>query len=231
MTKRPDAKERQLSRETPTPAVLATLDAADAVWQEVARADANLLRRAVLAAAVRVAGPAVALVEHVRSADEGWRGGGLPIVLGDTKQRLPDRDAVQRALEQLATETCGVVKTEQGPVVAVGDAKHAATARATPTADVSRLLVLATAWHATQSLRPRDVLQLSPIQQATLDRLLAGDTERQIADRFGVSMNTVHSRVKRLYRLHGVRSRTQLLLQLLPIYEKKDDEERDTIFS
>jgi DNA-binding NarL/FixJ family response regulator len=56
---------------------------------------------------------------------------------------------------------------------------------------------------------------LSPRMQQTLERLLAGDSEKQIAHRLGVSRNTIHVYVKALYRGFEVNSRGELLARFV----------------
>ena len=56
---------------------------------------------------------------------------------------------------------------------------------------------------------------LSPRVQQTLRRLLAGDSEKQIAGRMGVSPHTVHVYVKALYRHFGVCSRGELFARFV----------------
>ena len=51
---------------------------------------------------------------------------------------------------------------------------------------------------------------LSPRMRQTLDRLLAGDSEKEIAAHFGRSRHTVHVYVKKLYLRFGVSSRGEL---------------------
>lgn len=51
---------------------------------------------------------------------------------------------------------------------------------------------------------------LSPRQVQTLQRLLAGDSEKEIAAFLGVSPHTVHVYVKGLYRHFGAASRGEL---------------------
>jgi DNA-binding CsgD family transcriptional regulator len=52
------------------------------------------------------------------------------------------------------------------------------------------------------------------VRQA-LDLLLAGKSEKEVADLMGISPHTVHQYVKVLYREHRVRSRSELLVSLL----------------
>lgn len=52
---------------------------------------------------------------------------------------------------------------------------------------------------------------LPPRVRQTLGRLLAGDSEKQIAARMGLSPHTVHCYVKTLYRSFEVSSRGELL--------------------
>jgi len=51
---------------------------------------------------------------------------------------------------------------------------------------------------------------LSPRMRQTLDRLLAGDSEKEIAARLGLSPHTVHVYIKSLYPRLGVSSRGEL---------------------
>lgn len=55
------------------------------------------------------------------------------------------------------------------------------------------------------------VLSLSPRPRETLQLLLAGHSEKQIAARLKLSTNTVHHYVKSVYRHFGVSSRSELL--------------------
>jgi DNA-binding CsgD family transcriptional regulator len=52
---------------------------------------------------------------------------------------------------------------------------------------------------------------LSPRLRQTLACLLEGDSEKQVADRLGLSQTTIHQYVTTLYRHFRVRSRAQLL--------------------
>ena len=54
-------------------------------------------------------------------------------------------------------------------------------------------------------------VRFAPRLRQTLGRLLAGDSEKQIALHLGVSPHTVHVYVKRLYRHYDVCSRGELL--------------------
>jgi DNA-binding CsgD family transcriptional regulator len=52
---------------------------------------------------------------------------------------------------------------------------------------------------------------LSPRLRQTLQSLLKGVSEKQVAQRLGLSQHTVHVYVKKLYRRYGVSSRGELL--------------------
>jgi len=52
---------------------------------------------------------------------------------------------------------------------------------------------------------------LSPRQRQTLELLLAGNAEKQIAARLSISRHTVHVYVKSLYKRFAVNSRPELL--------------------
>lgn len=56
---------------------------------------------------------------------------------------------------------------------------------------------------------------LSPRATQTLGELLGGASEKEIADRMGLSAHTVHQYVKSIYRAFGVRSRAELMARCL----------------
>lgn len=56
---------------------------------------------------------------------------------------------------------------------------------------------------------------LSPRVAQTLERLLAGDSEKEAAARLGLSRHTVHVYVKTLYRHYDVSSRGELLARFV----------------
>jgi DNA-binding CsgD family transcriptional regulator len=60
-----------------------------------------------------------------------------------------------------------------------------------------------------------DAPHLSRRLRQTLDRLLAGDAEKQIARHLGLSRHTVHVYIKALYRCFGVNSRGELLARFV----------------
>jgi DNA-binding CsgD family transcriptional regulator len=56
---------------------------------------------------------------------------------------------------------------------------------------------------------------LAPRVRQTLDALLQGDSEKQIAARFGLQRTTVHGYVRQLYKHFGVRSRGELMARFV----------------
>jgi DNA-binding NarL/FixJ family response regulator len=60
-------------------------------------------------------------------------------------------------------------------------------------------------------------LKLSPRMRQTLDCLLAGDSEKQIARKLALSPHTVHVYVKALYRGFDVCSRSELLARFVQL--------------
>jgi DNA-binding CsgD family transcriptional regulator len=62
---------------------------------------------------------------------------------------------------------------------------------------------------------PTNVAELSPRQEQTLQYLLGGDSEKQVARKLKLSQHTVHVYVKALYRRFGVSSRAELLARHL----------------
>lgn len=73
-----------------------------------------------------------------------------------------------------------------------------------------------------QQLQPRTIPRspaasesLSPRLSQTLDALLSGESEKQIARKLSISQNTVHVYVKALYKGFGVSSRGELLARFI----------------
>jgi len=62
---------------------------------------------------------------------------------------------------------------------------------------------------------PARAVSLSPRMRQTLERLLAGDSEKEIAARLGLSPHTVHVYVKTLYRRFDVCSRGELFARFV----------------
>lgn len=58
-------------------------------------------------------------------------------------------------------------------------------------------------------------VHLSPRMRQILERLLAGDSEKQIASKLNVSVHTVHTYVKRLHKALNVSSRGELLAKFV----------------
>ncbi len=68
---------------------------------------------------------------------------------------------------------------------------------------------------ALASAREPAVSDLAPRVRQTLDALLEGDSEKQVAARLGLSQTTIHEYVGTLYRHFGVSSRAELLAYFL----------------
>lgn len=60
-----------------------------------------------------------------------------------------------------------------------------------------------------------DAEAMAPRMRQTLGHLLRGDSEKQIANKLGISQHTVHVYVKRLYRHYGANSRGELLARFV----------------
>jgi len=67
---------------------------------------------------------------------------------------------------------------------------------------------------------PPEFATLTIRQRQTLYRLLAGDSEKQVAAGLGLSRHTVHVHVKSLYRTFKVHSRNELLAKFVRPMEK-----------
>ncbi|WP_206294898.1 helix-turn-helix transcriptional regulator [Humisphaera borealis] len=84
-----------------------------------------------------------------------------------------------------------------------------------PTSDHAAVPAPAVALAAEESATTTVNVRLSPRMQQTLDRLLKGDSEKQVAAHLGVSPHTVHVYVKAIYRKLGVASRGELLARFV----------------
>ena len=62
---------------------------------------------------------------------------------------------------------------------------------------------------------PTEAVGLSPRMRQTLEGLVAGDSEKQIAGRLKVSPHTVHVYVKQLYRRFNASSRGELMSRFI----------------
>jgi DNA-binding CsgD family transcriptional regulator len=58
--------------------------------------------------------------------------------------------------------------------------------------------------------------RLSRRQRQTLDLLLQGDSEKQIARQLKLSQNTVHFYIRWIYVAYGVNSRYELMAKFIP---------------
>lgn len=65
--------------------------------------------------------------------------------------------------------------------------------------------------HVDSPRTSKEVASLTPREQETLKYLLAGASEKEVAQHLGRSRHTVHSSVKRIYRQLNVSSRAELL--------------------
>jgi DNA-binding NarL/FixJ family response regulator len=63
------------------------------------------------------------------------------------------------------------------------------------------------------------VADLPPRVRQTLERLLAGDSEKQIARRLGLSPHTIHIYVKTLYRRFEACTRGELIARLIGTFD------------
>lgn len=73
----------------------------------------------------------------------------------------------------------------------------------------------ASAFERYAMIQQRTSKDLSPRLQQTLERLLAGDSEKQVARQLHLSPHTIHDYVKALYRHFGVSSRAELIISCL----------------
>ena len=77
--------------------------------------------------------------------------------------------------------------------------------------------------------RCADVNLLKPSQLDVLKLLLRGDKEEAIATTLQLSKNTVHWRVKTIYKVFGVNSRSALMAKFIDPHFNDADPLRETI--
>lgn len=63
--------------------------------------------------------------------------------------------------------------------------------------------------------------KLTPRLSETLNHLLLGRSEKEIAAKLGLSRHTVHTYVTKLYRVHGVDSRAMLMAYFVKSSDKR----------
>jgi DNA-binding CsgD family transcriptional regulator len=68
-----------------------------------------------------------------------------------------------------------------------------------------------------------DVRNLTTKQHAALQMLLRGASNAEIAERFGVSINTAKVYVRSLFAKVGEHTRTRLVLRMAPLFSETDD--------
>jgi DNA-binding CsgD family transcriptional regulator len=61
-----------------------------------------------------------------------------------------------------------------------------------------------------------DKVPLSPAERRVFDLILSGHAEKEVAHRLEISRHTVHSHVRKIYEVIGVRSRAELLARFVP---------------
>jgi DNA-binding NarL/FixJ family response regulator len=121
--------------------------------------------------------------------------------MASPSQRQGDLGALMRAAKTARTDDAVLTTHAQRKAIA----------------DLCRFLgahVSGEAFDAQSSVIPES-LKLSPRMRQTLDRLLTGDSEKQIASKLAVSQHTVHVYVKAIYRGFDVNSRGELLAKFV----------------
>ena len=118
---------------------------------------------------------------------------------------LKSADAASRVQQKrrLVADLCRLLDPQPGPVRSDAGRGNGAAASGAAASG-------AAASGAAANGAARVAAELSPRMRQTLDRLLAGDSEKEIAYRFGRSPHTVHVYVKKLYQRFGVCSRGEL---------------------
>ena len=130
----------------------------------------------------------------------------LPIVMLTV---FEDSDKVFKALEAGA---CGYLVKRMPPQDLLEALRQVQTGGAPMTGRVARMVVqsfqrMGTSKKETENLTPRDM--------EILELLAKGDLCKEIADKLGLSLRTVHTHLKNIYEKLHVRSRTQAVLKYI----------------
>jgi DNA-binding NarL/FixJ family response regulator len=127
-----------------------------------------------------------------------------------------DDDQRRRLLAQFARAllpqpTTPVHRQVAAPEVAAGNTTSIEAARAAKASNASSFGGNPAPLASVAAALQQRIDGLPKRQRQTLDGLLAGESEKQIAFRLKLSHHTVHDHVKRLHRTLGVSSRGELL--------------------
>jgi DNA-binding NarL/FixJ family response regulator len=130
----------------------------------------------------------------------------LPIVMLTV---FEDSDKVFKALEAGA---CGYLVKRMPPQDLLEALRQVQTGGAPMTGRVARMVVqsfqrMGTSKKETENLTPREL--------EILELLAKGDLCKEIADKLGLSLRTVHTHLKNIYEKLHVRSRTQAVLKYI----------------
>jgi DNA-binding NarL/FixJ family response regulator len=131
---------------------------------------------------------------------------GLPIVMLTV---FEDSDKVFKALEAGA---CGYLVKRMPPQDLLEALRQVQSGGAPMTGRVARMVVqsfqrMGTSKKETENLTPREL--------EILELLAKGDLCKEIADKLGLSLRTVHTHLKNIYEKLHVRSRTQAVLKYI----------------
>lgn len=95
------------------------------------------------------------------------------------------------------------------------DGEHAANRRRRLLAELCKVIGAHVTGVNGHSPSVADGFDLAPRLRQTLEFLVAGDSERQVALKLKISQHTVHVYVKQLYKRFGVNSRGELLARFI----------------
>ena len=130
----------------------------------------------------------------------------LPIVMLTV---FEDSDKVFKALEAGA---CGYLVKRMPPQDLLDALRQVQTGGAPMTGRVARMVVQSFQRMGTSK---KDTENLTPRELEILELLAKGDLCKEIADKLGLSLRTVHTHLKNIYEKLHVRSRTQAVLKYI----------------
>ena len=117
------------------------------------------------------------------------------VTLADAEREAADREPIKRLVER-EQDVADYFRR-------IDELLQRLTLKASPTID------------RPERIAPPETADLTPRQREVLDRLLEGDSQKQIATKLGISPHTVAGYLKDLHRIFDVNSRGELLAKFV----------------
>jgi DNA-binding NarL/FixJ family response regulator len=136
------------------------------------------------------------------------------------KEKIPDLPVVmltvfedsQKVFQALEAGACGYLVKRTPAQDLLGALRQVHGGGAPMTGRIARMVVQSFQRMGTSK---RETENLTPREREILDLLAAGDLCKEIAEKLGLSLRTVHTHLKNIYEKLHVRSRTQAVMKYL----------------